>query len=321
MDETYESGPDEIFVKSQLTLPERGTYSDLIGPDGSVTKSYCYDHHEYGYFNKRFYAGGEFGPEAMDFLVSHVRHRLAKNFDAIIMVTGEERSGKSTFALQLARAIDPEFPAENVCFKIKEFNERIAQAVEGDVIIFDESGFDLFSQEWWADFQIELVKKLQVIGKKRLVLILVLPHRQDLNRKIRERRVKFWVHVYTQGENLTRGFCEVCRAEGNKWYQTVFWNPLICFRFKDLQGEFRDRYEAKKDAFIDEVQKQEYEPENGRNSKLLLSRDSLVGYILDKKLASQRDVAGAIGITQAGVSKIYDRYKTRKVMKQDPSPK
>lgn len=157
--------PDSILeLVPTDDLPDVGTYVTLQAPDGTMAETYVHDHHYYGTFSGRKQIGPEYGFEALDILAGYIRHRIRKKFDCPIMVTGDERAGKSTLALHLARKIDPDFPIRNICFRIRELNERIDSARPGEVIVMDESGFDLYTQEWWNEFQMNLVKKLQVIG-------------------------------------------------------------------------------------------------------------------------------------------------------------
>ena len=309
--ESHEILPD--FVQELIPmddLPEVGSYVTLRAPDGTLAETYVHDHHYYGTFGGVRQIGPEYGFEALDILAGYMRHRVSKKFDCPIMITGDERAGKSTFSLHLAQRLDPDFKIENICFKIKDFNRAIDDAKPGDVIIEDEAGFDIYAQEWWNEFQMNLVKKLQVIGKKRIIILLNLPHRKDLNTKIRERRVKFWPHIYTQGEEMDRGFVEICRARGNKWEQTIFWEPLMSFHFPEFKGQLWDEYEKIKDEFIAEVSADEYSPDSNQ-MKVVEQRNKLIYRVVREKLLSQTEIAKTCGMGQPRISEIYNSIKER----------
>lgn len=248
----------------------------------------------------------EFGAEFIDYLAGELRYRRSKGFDNIIMVTGPERSGKSTFTQRLARALDPNLPLDRVTFKIRDFNQAIAEAPEGTVIIMDEAGIDMYSQEWWDEFQIQLVKKLFVIGVKHLTLLLVIPHRLDLNKKIRDRRVQYWVNVSHMKRTLERGYATVREACNSEWTQDIYWDTLGLCRFGPLKGPEWDAYEQKKLAFVDEINAGEYGTRESKTMKK--QRDDLVMYCSELG-ASQTKIGERIGLAQSSINLIIKAAK------------
>lgn len=285
----------------------KDTYCYLRARDGSVIRTYV---HGYRYARTIHNSGRdltqfchEYGPEFIGFLACELRYRQSKGFDNIVMVTGPERSGKSTFAQHLAMALDVDFPMENVTFKIRDFNEAIAKAPEGSTIIMDEAGIDMYSQEWWDEFQVELVKKLFVIGVKHLTLILVIPHRLDLNKKIRDRRVHYWVNVAHTLDSLERGYAFVRKAVVSEWVQDIFWDVAAACRFGPLSGPEWDEYEKKKLAFVNEINNGEYGKRSSRDNPV---RDKAI-YALRKAGLSQSEIARQVGLHQTTVGDILTK--------------
>ena len=306
--------PDNIWDGYIQThqLPKVGQGVDLIGPDGTLIHTKCMGHYRFGLFKGVEIIAGDYGPEYMDMIVSYIKNRRNNLFDSLVMITGAERTGKSTVALQLAKRLDPDFPITSVCFKIADFSKRINEAPDGSVIIFDESGFDMFNQEWWADFQKELIKKLLVIGVKQLVLLLCVPHRMEINKKLRERRVAFWVNVFTRGEGYARGHATFRRGIGNEWEEETYWEGLAAFRFGPMIGKFWDEYGEIKRGFVDEVSAGTYQPGNiTKESKAIETRNLAIDELRRHKM-TQLEIAKAIGLEQGTVSQILSRDRNVK---------
>lgn len=291
-------------------LPQLETGVDLIGPDGTLVHTRCMGYHQFGKFNGVQIIAAEYGPEYLEMVASYVRNRRNCLFDSIIMITGPERSGKSTLALQLARRIDSNFPLRNVCFKIADFSKLIDELPDGSVIVFDEAGFDMFNQEWWADFQQELIKKLLVIGLKQHILILNVPHRKELNKKLRERRVAFWINVYTKGDEYKRGYATFRRGIGNEWEEETYWEGLAAFRFAEMKSEFWEKYSEIKRSFVNEVSAGTYHPSSGqRQGKAIQARDKAIRLLRrpHPKGMKQSEIAKEIGMSQSSIAQILSK--------------
>ena len=307
----------DMFIPTH-SLPKPQSYCILMAPDGTNVQTYCYGHWNFGNFNHMSAIGGDYGPEYIKILAGYIRQRKKKHFDNLIQLTGDERAGKSTMAQLLARELEPGFPLSRIVFKIKDFNEAIQTAPNGSVIIFDEAGFDLFNQEWWAKFQKNLVKKMLVIGIKELIVILALPHRMDLTAKLRDRRVKYWINVFTKGDEYERGFATFRKAVGNEWYSEIYWEGLAAFRFNKIEGPEWDEYQAMKWKFVNEVAADEYEPDDEGHPKVM--RDKCIVMMLESKKFTQKQISSKIGLTQSTISNIYKKAREGKEKVMDEPP-
>lgn len=102
-----------------------------------------------------------------------------------MVITGPTGSGKSYSALTIAKMIDPDFTAENICFKTREFmqliNGRVKKLKKGSVILWDEMQVEMAS----ADFQSLQAKSinyiLQTFRHRNFILICTTPHFHFLN--------------------------------------------------------------------------------------------------------------------------------------------
>ncbi|KKM83525.1 hypothetical protein LCGC14_1308400, partial [marine sediment metagenome] len=60
---------------------------------------------------------------------------IKKDDDKVYIVDGRERGGKSTFAIQQAKYLDPTFNLDRICFTSDQFLHQIRNAPQGSCII------------------------------------------------------------------------------------------------------------------------------------------------------------------------------------------
>lgn len=102
--------------------------------------------------------------------------KLAKlNEDRVYIVDGRERTGKSSFAFQQAKYIDPTFDVDRICFKPEDFLYQIRHAKPGQVVVFDEAFRGLSSKASRSKVNKAIVEALMEVGQKNLIIFIVLP--------------------------------------------------------------------------------------------------------------------------------------------------
>lgn len=100
---------------------------------------------------------------------------VKKDEDRVYIVDGRERVGKSVFALQQAKYIDPTFNLERVCFTPEEFLDAIRKAPKGSCVIFDEAFRGLSSKSSQSKVNKKIVQALMEMGQRNLIVFIVLP--------------------------------------------------------------------------------------------------------------------------------------------------
>ena len=171
-----------------------------------------------------------------------IRHRVKNDYDVVILVTGDEGSGKSALAQTAARDVDPTFAsaAGRVCYTTQELLTFLHGARRGQACVFDEAVMGSLSQDRYSDETRDLVRTIQVVRSIGAVVFLCLPQVWEASTTFRARRAELlW---YCQYE--PRGFATVHQREhrldykrpGNVlglWIDRT-WNPL---QWPDPSGE------------------------------------------------------------------------------------
>lgn len=219
----------------------------------------------------------------IDYMVDLIMQRPLHKFATNIMVAGEPRTGKSTLAGTLARRVDPGVRPSIIGFTLEEFIQIFSSNPYADPkrgiipqAIADESGFAMFSPKHMEREQVNLNCMFQVTPVINTISYFVLPHKDFLNKNIRDTMVQYWFQVVT--DKLVRGFCEVREAIHSKFTKDVYWQPLAAFVFDSMDtDDWWKEYFQRKVEFVDRVKKEPL-TEQGTSSR-------------EKDLISQRNRA------------------------------
>lgn len=143
-----------------------------------------------------------------DFLrqkLDNIKKIISKNWDCVFIIDGLERSGKSTLGLTCAYYLmDGDITTENICSGTKDAVYKLEKLPDKSLLLIDEGSLLFSSKDTMKQEQRRLLKILNVIGQKNMILIVVLPCFFEVNRYIATQRSRFLLHCYTD-ETLTRG--------------------------------------------------------------------------------------------------------------------
>jgi len=119
--------------------------------------------------------------------------------DHVIVIDGDEGTGKSTLANQIAKVVDPEFSLQNVCYKPIHFFQNLKDLKPGRAVTIDEGVIFLFSREAMTDTNRAVVKTIQQMRWRQLLTIICIPSIINLESDIRKRRVNHLIHILNNG--------------------------------------------------------------------------------------------------------------------------
>lgn len=119
-----------------------------------------------------------------------------KDKDCVIVIDGREGSGKSTFALQLAKYVDNSFDLNRVVFSPDNFREAILKAKKGQAIVYDEAFTGFSSRASLSPINRVLVSLAMQMRQKNLFIVIVLPTIFLLDRYMALFRTRALIHVY-----------------------------------------------------------------------------------------------------------------------------
>lgn len=158
--------------------------------------------------------------QGISFLAKALSKRVRKKWDIVLAITGEEGVGKSTLAIQLARMIDPKFSINrNIIFAPNEtkVKEKMIELDEYSVIIIDEAVKIFYKLNWQSKMQKFLNILFSLARKERKIVILCIPNFRDLNKFMREHRIRLWVHLIKRGEGV------IFMRDWSNWAKDIWW--------------------------------------------------------------------------------------------------
>ncbi len=225
-----------------------------------------------------------------------VKKIIKKNWDAVILIDGQERSGKSTLGMTIGCYFDPNFNTSNMAAGMEDAARMIRDCKEGAVIMVDEGSLVFNSKDAMRKENKNLMKILDVVGQKRITFIVILPSFFDLNKQIAVRRSRFLLHVYTD-KKMNRGrFMYFSNNKKPKLYFNgkknfgSYRKPRSSFRgvFTDYKPEWYDEYlKIKRKSLEEAMTLVDVKADN----KWLMQRNYLMKYIMIKDKISQEKLA------------------------------
>jgi hypothetical protein len=143
--------------------------------------------------------------------VKILKSRVRKDWDAVVGITGEEGSSKSTLASWLVYLglIHEGLSEEEALKKFVEYTifspnkervqEQITKSERYSIINADEAIKILYKQNWATPIQKFLNMFYALCRQENKISVLCMPRFLDFNEFFRNHRIKFWIHVVDRG--------------------------------------------------------------------------------------------------------------------------
>ncbi len=215
-----------------------------------------------------------------------------KDKDCVLAIDGSEGAGKSTFAFQIGKYVDPTLNLSRICFTADEFREAIFKAKKGQCIIYDEAFTGLSSRSSLSGINRMLVSLMMQMRQKNLFIIIVLPTFFLLDKYVAIFRARALIHVFESGGR--RGYFRLYNRRLKKLLY-LLGKATYSYNTKKVKTRFRGRfygvfalgdekveeeYRRKKDKALRDT---ENAPISAAGVKYKEQRDILV-YVLRKHL-------------------------------------
>ena len=138
-----------------------------------------------------------------------------EDFDFVMVVDGEEGSGKSVLAFQIGKVLDPDLNMDNICFTADDFINAITKAKKNQCIIFDEGFSGLSSRASLSEINNLVISMMMEMRQKNLFVIIVMPSVFMLDKYAVFHRAKGLFHVYMDSNR--RGFWRFFNKKAMKY--------------------------------------------------------------------------------------------------------
>lgn len=192
------------------------------------------------------------------YLDSHLKRRLDnvrkiqdKDWSATLLLDGDTRTGKSTLAMTMAWYLSDEtLTMENFAQGLSDCAEKIKTLPDKSILIVDEGSLTFSSKDAMKKEQKTLMKILDVVAQKNLIIIVCLPSFFELNRPIATYHSLFLLHVYSDSSwnrgrfaYFSRKKKKVLYVNGKKNFGSYKVPPAnFCGRFTKFELPFHKEY-------------------------------------------------------------------------------
>jgi len=123
-----------------------------------------------------------------------------KDRDYVFVIDGEEGSGKSVLAQQIAKRLDSNFNIDNICFNADQFISRLKQAPKFSCIVLDEAFSSANSRASLTEVNRSLIGVATEMRQQNLFVIIVIPSFFDLDKYFALWRCRSLFHVYFKND-------------------------------------------------------------------------------------------------------------------------
>lgn len=241
--------------------------------------------------NERYYDGDLV--KNLDALKTAVK----RDWDGLLFVFGREGVGKSTFAMQLASYLDPDFSLDRVSWTPEGFVEKVMNAPKYACIVLDEAYLTFVNRTSIGNLQRTIISMLTMIRSRNLYIIVVSPTIFDMSKYLVVHRSLAAFRCYHHG--LERGYWEMYgdSAKLDLYVKGRRDNNLKVAK-ADLRGRFtkwfpleKDEYEQGKQEAVRELQDKMKTKTTTKEDLERVERESIgrvVAYLSDHKLLKPR---------------------------------
>ena len=228
---------------------------------------------------------------------------MKKDKDAVFLVDGGERKGKSVFTqtvmAYLGYRMGVMINLSNICMTPQEFREKVEKSSKNDIVVYDEAHRGMASSRSLSEINNILKDLMMEMGQKNLCVFIVLPTFFLLDKYAALFRSRGLFHIYERKGQ--RGYW-VFYNEKNKlklYMKGKKEYNYNCMKYPHFRGRFFNQY------VVDEA---EYRKKKGDSFKnrpritkqehFMLQRDTLI-YILSKEYE----------LSSVTISKLLKKYK------------
>lgn len=233
-----------------------------------------------------------------------------KDWDYVALVTGLPGSGKSNFAITMAKYLCPWFDDNYIAFDDNDFIDITTKAKKHSAVILDESFASLNSKVTMSKEFLRIINHLQIIRQKNLFIILVLPNFFDLNKGVAMYRSHHLFLCYGKEFGDRGNFCAFGREEKKQLYIKGLKFMNYYAEKANFHGKFFKQKVIDEEVYLQKkaahLQRQSESME--KKVKASMQRDKLIAYVHCKLKVPIEEIIKSMQYTKYMVERAIKKY-------------
>lgn len=200
------------------------------------------------------------GTDTIDLFAKELKKRVKERYQNVIVVEGGTGSGKSSAAITLAKAMDPNWSiTDNYIYDLGDLRKKLSRAEAGEKVspisLFDEAVVTLNSRNASRNEDKSVLVLFNTMRSLGWTTILCIPSIFDLNKSLRTTHVDYKVRcpdrppVRRRGMPK-RGFLEFSKAKRKEFTRDAepYWYLFAAGIYPPMKKEWDEEYQKLKRA-------------------------------------------------------------------------
>lgn len=200
------------------------------------------------------------GTDTIDLFAKELKKRVKERYQNVIVVEGGTGSGKSSAAITLAKAMDPNWSiTDNYIYDLDDLRQKLKRAEAGEKVspisLFDEAVVTLNSRNASRNEDKSVLVLFNTMRSLGWTTILCIPSIFDLNKSLRTTHVDYKVRcpdrppVRRRGMPK-RGFLEFSKAKRKEFTRDAepYWYLFAAGIYPPMKKEWDEEYQKLKRA-------------------------------------------------------------------------
>jgi hypothetical protein len=197
-------------------------------------------------------------------MLLNVKEGITREYDYVLVVSGDTGTGKSHFGLQLAetwqqiigKKINNKL-IDQVNVDREQWLKRFQNLESLDINIFDEGAYGLGSKQYMERFAKTLEMLFQVIRFKQFFTVIIVPNFFRLNKFFREDRLRGLVWISKRGSYkwITRkNVVKLCNLNERRFIKRMdIVTPFHTNKFPEYKGKLLEAYNKQKEEGVNKI--------------------------------------------------------------------
>lgn len=186
--------------------------------------------------------------DMLDVLAKRLKARIKQHYQNVILITGGTGSGKSNLAIQLIKAIDPDWDLrENYIYSIHDLARKLAhRETASPISLFDEGSVILNSLNFNRKEDKAVSNLFNTMRSLGWTTVIACPLPKNLNGSVKEAHLTY--HLICPDKPLIegydrRGFFEVYLPIRRQWSDKVYSKCLAAGVHRKMPKALNEQYE------------------------------------------------------------------------------